>query len=372
MAVATTTTTTTVSPGRLLTQVVIVIQMLLLTTCAFWYGLCEENDVICLPLMQSLPFLQGSTVTLAAIPESLLKTIPTQARTKQSRFRAIVTLQLEDEGTWTTWSSALQAWIQDSGFDNWPLWKSAPQTNVRIGGPLSDTSKSHPDTNATAVSVKVVEEIMASSTTGSKKEDILEIIVYVPKKAPLLVVNHKGQQSTAVTIDDNRFLSIVQHDDLTAADAITEALSYLMPFLETHGVPPDLEPWMERTALSYLQQAHTELGSTFDMLQSLSDKDVAITQEVADQWLRAVQAMETGQAYVESKQWNMSMELLELCLALLTAIRSDPSLIPPLHLPIEHCLAIFAPLLFPLLLPMVAGLVREYKRYKKLKAESVA
>jgi hypothetical protein len=82
-----------------------------------------------------------------------------------------------------------------------------------------------------------------------------------------------------------------------------------------------------------------------------------------------VQAAEEGQAHFEKKNWSKSMELLELCLALLAYIRSDPSLIPPLHLPIEHCLAIFAPLLFPLLLPMVAGLVREYKRYKKLKAE---
>jgi hypothetical protein len=37
----------------------------------------------------------------------------------------------------------------------------------------------------------------------------------------------------------------------------------------------------------------------------------------------------------------------------------------------EHAMAVFAPLLFPLLVPMLAQLVREYKRFKKLKSKKV-
>ena len=35
------------------------------------------------------------------------------------------------------------------------------------------------------------------------------------------------------------------------------------------------------------------------------------------------------------------------------------------HFPVEHYAAIFAPLLFPLLVPQIAGVVREWKRYKE-------
>lgn len=376
-AAAAASTAMPVSPGRLLTHIVVVIQMVLLTTSAVWWGMCQQNDVICLSLMQSLPasFLQqpGGVATLAAIPESLMRELPVSSQEKkETRFVVSLTLQLEDANslTWTTWSSALQAWIQNSGFDSWPLWKSAPETTVLIGGLLTEQSTLYSETNTSIVSVKVVEEIMSSTTRGSKQQQpMLELVVYVPNKSPLLVLNDKGHRSEAVIVNGNRLVSIVQyHDDSAPEAAVAGTMSYLMPFLETHGVSSDLEPWMERTASSYLHQASTELHSTYRMLQS-AQEEVSITPEIDDQWLRAIQALQEGQAQFETKNWRRCMELLELCLVLLAAIRSDPSLIPALHFPIEHSLAIFAPLLFPLLLPMVAGLMREYKRYKKLNAE---
>jgi len=46
----------------------------------------------------------------------------------------------------------------------------------------------------------------------------------------------------------------------------------------------------------------------------------------------------------------------------------DHSLLPPTPLPWEHFLAIYLPLIAPLLVPLVGGLVKEYKRYKQKKA----
>ena len=62
--------------------------------------------------------------------------------------------------------------------------------------------------------------------------------------------------------------------------------------------------------------------------------------------------------------WREGIELLEHAQLQLAHVRADPALMPPLHFQMDHALAIFAPLLFPLLLPMAVGLRREYKRYK--------
>ena len=45
----------------------------------------------------------------------------------------------------------------------------------------------------------------------------------------------------------------------------------------------------------------------------------------------------------------------------------DSSMMEHIHTPEEHLLAVFSPLLLPLALPMLIGMVREWKRYKTLK-----
>ena len=62
-----------------------------------------------------------------------------------------------------------------------------------------------------------------------------------------------------------------------------------------------------------------------------------------------------------------ALQRLEESLEQSQALLTDPALMEPLDFPRDHYLAILAPLLFPLLLPFCAGLIREAKRYKKLK-----
>jgi hypothetical protein len=42
-------------------------------------------------------------------------------------------------------------------------------------------------------------------------------------------------------------------------------------------------------------------------------------------------------------------------------------MIEQMYFPQDHYLAVFTPLILPLLMPLLLGMVREYKRYTKLK-----
>jgi hypothetical protein len=51
----------------------------------------------------------------------------------------------------------------------------------------------------------------------------------------------------------------------------------------------------------------------------------------------------------------------------LEAVRVDHRLMELPYFAMDHYLAVFSPLVLPLLLPMISGLVREVKRFRKLR-----
>ena len=62
-----------------------------------------------------------------------------------------------------------------------------------------------------------------------------------------------------------------------------------------------------------------------------------------------------------------------LCGALrqIQALQNDPGLMELSYFAPDHYLAVFSPLVLPLMLPMMAGLVREVKRYRELKRKII-
>jgi len=47
----------------------------------------------------------------------------------------------------------------------------------------------------------------------------------------------------------------------------------------------------------------------------------------------------------------------------------DKSMMEHIHTPPEHMMAVFTPLLLPLVLPILVGMIKEWKRFKELKKE---
>lgn len=71
----------------------------------------------------------------------------------------------------------------------------------------------------------------------------------------------------------------------------------------------------------------------------------------------------------ESQDGNylLAVELLEESISISQSLLNDPTLMEPMDMQNDHYMAVFFPLVFPLLLPFLAGLIREVKRYRKLK-----
>jgi hypothetical protein len=83
-----------------------------------------------------------------------------------------------------------------------------------------------------------------------------------------------------------------------------------------------------------------------------------------EQWWKVVRILDDAADAAREEAWMNVIDRLEQAEMVLLALRSDPSLLEPLDFAVDHYLAVFAPLLFPLLLPFIGGIIREIKRYR--------
>lgn len=70
----------------------------------------------------------------------------------------------------------------------------------------------------------------------------------------------------------------------------------------------------------------------------------------------------------EQGDYNAGTRLLEESLSISESLLADSTLMEPIDMQNDHYMAVFFPLVFPLLLPFFAGIIREVKRYRKLKS----
>ena len=314
------------------------------------------------------------------------------------RIRLHLVLQIESGTDWAhssaayqTWSDAWNQWITETNIARWPLWTETPSSSVVVGGRLTAKATKHQENHATylLVSTQRVEEEFKSSTSdplsystttngplqSNEHHAALEIILYVPSEPeePLLFedVHNKRKRSEALVIQGNRLI-ILQQPNTT----IHDSMSYLIPFLtNTIGIEdpidrPGIETWLTCIARSSLDDFQVELESVRQWLIQ-SAADISISTHIGEQWKHAelllrnaTQRFDASQRRANPKELVEVIELLERGQQMLDDLRYDPALLPPMYLQMDHTLAIFAPLLFPLVLPMVAGLIREYKHYK--------
>ena len=179
------------NPTRLLIQGMVVVEVLIIIACGIGWGLCAQQDALCLPFIQQViqqggrqVLEQAQETSTLGLQQQHLKQSPFQ---KRSRMKAKLVLQLEEGSMYQQWSDAWNEWLQDTSFSQWPLWKEPPVSNVLIGGLLttkSTTKSNHQQDETHLVSSKVVEEHVSSKLPN----DVMEIALYVPAKVPLLMV----------------------------------------------------------------------------------------------------------------------------------------------------------------------------------------
>ena len=85
---------------------------------------------------------------------------------------------------------------------------------------------------------------------------------------------------------------------------------------------------------------------------------------------RVLSPIEKIPALLANHSMEAALDLLEEAIDQLTVWDRDDTYMPPLDFPPEQYAAIFAPLAVPLMLPLLVGLIREYRRYRKLKQKT--
>ena len=257
--------------------------------------------------------------------------------------------------------------------------------------------------------------IQSHSSQRSQKEE-LEWIMFLPSKnhSPLTLRDktsggngHSIILSSESEISKRAGMSLVQIDDLSGVEpnelhdkyihSLSQALIYLVGYIrEMNGLPPSpiksyaalsssttsveclggstqqLSFWeLESIAQSHwypvLQQTLHEIDAAMTLLHEHGNT-LALPKHVARKINKATNLLRKSITYVEEGLPTMyATSALYGALAMIEVVTADPDLFELHYFAPDHYLAVFSPLALPLMMPLIFGLVREVRRFKKLK-----
>lgn len=222
----------------------------------------------------------------------------------------------------------------------------------------------------------------------------LEIIMYLPAQGSTVFANDENDNaglSTVMATRGSRFVRILDDNsssdtteasmDLLAQDAIQDATDWITR--RCLGIPTHVDTidevsidgsaprWYSK--LWWQRSLSTEYAKAVRMAQrqatlwSEMSYRVPLTKEVVGEFQeRVLQPLERIPALLANRSLAQALVSLEASLDVLREWDGDETYMPPLDLPPEQYAAIFAPLVLPLFLPLIFGLIREYRRYRKL------
>lgn len=216
----------------------------------------------------------------------------------------------------------------------------------------------------------------------------LDLIIYFPKKDRIpLSIADKGVNdvSEAFVLQGKRGAVAIANLDLpnsnesdrsgstqekVYAKAVLKATTHLMEYLRSvtglsssKDKPPDTLKW-EILRTNY-EAALAEMRAVRNVIEGASR--MPVSSESAEQIVACLENLET--AIDAAKLGDVAAALSEANAALLATqkLATDGDMMEQMYFPQDHYLAVFTPLILPLLMPLLLGLVREYRRFKKLK-----
>jgi phosphatidylinositol glycan class S len=179
-------------------------------------------------------------------------------------------------------------------------------------------------------------------------------------------------------------------------NATTSALLYLVGYIRAyHGLPSlpdhsngstsnvsvkyipptDIHPltfWeMEAISRNHLNSTLEKVLYEIDALMALlcTHRGLAFTDRLAHKLNNATHLLRHSISLIEQGYpTHYATSTLYGSLHHLESVTTDPDLMELQHFALDHYLAVFSPLILPLMMPLMIGLVREIKRYRKLKS----
>jgi uncharacterized protein YaiL (DUF2058 family) len=215
-----------------------------------------------------------------------------------------------------------------------------------------------------------VTSLLKKSTLSSPSGDHgFQVILYIPSLLPLSL----EQENTTWRLGEHQLLSLVTQsaksnkeyslvlDSALAGVSQWAARQMGLPSLsdlETDGSFPSWfwQGWWSNA----LQDLHGCTRNALEVTRQVLLHSADVAPSLVGKYSEAVKRWEDASVVVEDP--SLTMRLLDQSAA--DALEIQRQLPMRTHFPVEHYLAIFAPLLFPLLLPFLTSLFREIKRYK--------
>jgi hypothetical protein len=359
---------------RLLIQLTFVFEFVLLICVAAYFGLCRNKDVLCTPLTKLTRQDGRSQLVIPPQWESGVIEIQTEIANEKDlqqtqplqRYSMHITLVLEDGSDWSAWADKLDTALRNE-FAGHPCLYKPIQTEISLQGNISKDSRAViKDDNSTEfhVSSNQVQEWLERRRRRRHDPLALDVLIYVPVQTPLLVTMDEKKPTSAL-LWKQTLLTIVEQGDASLQRAMMYVDGHLQQKCQLSLFPNGSSWWWQQLVHDTHERAKMQVVLTRAILQKSSWK-VAITNEVAQRWTYSMKLVDLGLNHAKQGDYVSAVEHMEQSLAESQSLQTDPALMTPLDLSPEHYMAIFAPLLFPLLLPFLTALVRETKRYRKL------
>ena len=258
-----------------------------------------------------------------------------------------------------------------------------------------------------SVSKKFVttEQMSKFIQSHSSSNEGLEWVLFLPSRdhSPLTLRDKKsGENGQSIVLSGSKpaGVSLVQMDDDKYINSLSHSLNYLAGYIrELNGLQSKtvMEAYDQfsstTTPVNYIGRSAQRLSISFWELESIAQRHwYAVLQQVLHE-IDAVMSLlhEHGSTLAlpehVAKKINTATNLLRKSISFvekglpvmyatsalygaLTTIESaqaDADLFELPYFAPDHYLAVFSPLVLPLVMPMIFGLIREVKRYKELK-----
>ncbi|GAA5910726.1 GPI-anchor transamidase GPI17 [Sporobolomyces salmoneus] len=272
-----------------------------------------------------------------------------------------------------------------------PLHNFTIESQVQYYSPLSinllqdeasDSSTTWVQENDVKAFVNNAEWNLASGTT---LDPVLHFILYVPsaENRPMKIKTSQTTATTSFITPQRGGLVIYNPSSATSLDSSFRTFSRQLRLLL--GLPRttsnvDQKREIEDLVTNRLGEALKDTTSTLvNLVKTISEEDgtqaanVSVGLTVQSRVERALDLLDSAHDCSQSASCTLSDQLARVSLAQELANKAyfDPSLLPMLYFPQEHKYAVYTPLFGPVSVPLVVGLIRELKEWKKRRKEKV-
>ncbi|KAK1747562.1 hypothetical protein QTG54_001525 [Skeletonema marinoi] len=258
-----------------------------------------------------------------------------------------------------------------------------------------------------SVSTKFVTTVQMSKfiQSHSSSNEGLEWVLFLPSRdhSPLTLRDSKsGDNGQSIVLSGSKpaGVSLVQMDDDKYINSLSHSLNYLAGYIrELNGLQSKtvMEAYDElsstTTPVNYIGRSAQSLSISFWELESIAQRHwyavlqqvlheidavmsllhkhgstLALPEHVAKKINTATNLLRKSISFVEEGLPVMyATSALYGALATIESVQADAELFELPYFAPDHYLAVFSPLVLPLVMPMIFGLIREVKRYKELK-----